>query len=459
MSIPIVHREAGLEEIRARLREAPLAAVRKLLPDRMILETCRERGYEWRDRKYGPVVTVLHFLAQAIQREESFAATWQGLWTPLAAEFPGVAEAGPEQSALTHARARFPREVMAALAERACRDAPAPAATWKGLRLRAIDGTTVSMPRERELVRHFGLHNTKHGPTRFPLARFVSLLDLGTCAIMGHRFGPHRRPETEMAKDLVELLSPGELALLDRGLTGSPTLARIRARGAEYLGRKNARLKVEDVKIVEWLGRDDWVVAVPVSRSARKRDAALPESVTARLFKATWRSPAGERITEWFVTSLLDAKTYTRRKLAKLYHERWRIETAYLEFKQTFHADCLRSKTVDNICKEMAAHVLAYQLARRLMAAAAARHGGNATELSFLNAARWTVSFSRLMCSARTEHLPVFYERLLDAIAACEVDVRPGRLEPRAIARERKHYPSLRESRAAWRRKRLRKAG
>jgi len=196
-----------------------------------------------------------------------------------------------------------------------------------------------------------------------------------------------------------------------------------------------------------------------VSKPARRRDPSLPETVTVRLFKATWGAPAGECVTEWFVTSLMDSKRFTKRKLAMLNHERWRIETSYEEFKQTFHADVLRSKTPDNIYKEMHAHVLAYQLVRRLMAAVAARHGRKPTELSFVNAARWTASFSRAMSSARARDLPLLYERLLGAIASSEVDVRPGRVEPRAVTREWKHYPHLRESRAAWREKRLGKAG
>ena len=418
---------------------------------------------------------MFHFLAQAIQREESFAATWQELWTPLAAEFPGVAETGTGHSALTHARARFPKEVMASLAERACRDAPDAGARWKGLRLRAIDGTTESMPREDTLVEHFGRHNTKHGRTKYPLARLVSLLDLGTCTISGYRFGPHTIPETEMARDLIELLSAGDLALIDRGLTGSPTMARIRARGAEYLGRKNARLDPERVKVVAegqapsdvrpaltgvgHLGRDDFIVELAVSKPARRRDASLPATIKVRLFKATWRSPTGDGVTEWFVTSLVDSKRFTKRKLAMLYHERWRIETSYEEFKQTFHADVLRSKTVDNVYKEMHAHVLAYQLVRKLMAAAAAKHGKRPAALSFLGAVRWTASFSHAMSSAKTQDLALLYERLLRAIAASEVDVRPGRTEPRAVTREWKHYPHLREPRTAWRRKRLGKAG
>jgi len=261
MSMTIDHRPPELEEIRIRLREAPLCAVRQMLPDSDIRDACREHRYQWRGRVYGPIVTVFHFLAQAIQREDSFAATWQELWTPLAAEFPGVAETGIDHSALTHARARFPKEVMASLARRACRDAPDAGARWKGLRLRAIDGTTVSMPREDALVRHFGRHNTKHGRTKYPLARFASLLDVGTCTISGYRFGPHTTPETEMARDLIELLSAGDLALVDRGLTGSPSMARIQARGAEFLGRKNARLDPDKAKVVDHLGRDDFIHA------------------------------------------------------------------------------------------------------------------------------------------------------------------------------------------------------
>ena len=63
------------------------------------------------------------------------------------------------------------------------------------------------------------------------------------------------------------------------------------------------------------------------------------------------------------------------------------------------------------------------------------------------------------MSSARTQDLPLLHETLLSAIAASEVDVRPGRMEPRALTREWKHYPHLRESRSAWRDARLGKAG
>ena len=97
------------EEIRRLLREAPLPAIRQLLTDKDILEACAACQHEYRDRRYGPVVTVFHFLAQAINREDSFASTWQELFTPVAAGLPQVSLSQADQSGLTHARGRLPQ--------------------------------------------------------------------------------------------------------------------------------------------------------------------------------------------------------------------------------------------------------------------------------------------------------------------------------------------------------------
>ena len=92
---------------------------------------------------------------------------------------------------------------------------------------------------------------------------------------------------------------------------------------------------------------------------------------------------------------------------------------------------------------------------RRLIREAALKHQKPPTEISFLHATRWVISFSSRMSVAAPRQLPRMYQRLLDAIASTEVDVRPGRLEPRALTREWKHYPRLRMSRSRWRQQRL----
>jgi hypothetical protein len=457
--MPIVTPCDAVEEIRWRLRETPLGAVREMLPDTAILEACRTCGHEFRRRQYDPVVTVLHYLAQALQRETSFAATWHDLWTPGAADVPGVAAATPDPSALTHARLRLPVGVLQRLATRAIRQAHDTAGRWRRLRLLALDGTTLSMPRTEALFQHYGAHRARTTTVRYPLARFCSLLAVGTSTIVDYRFGPFTTSETAMATAMLGGIGPGDLVLADRYFAGSPMLARLQGRGADFLMRKNARLRVDRLPVVRRLGKDDFITDLTMSKPARRQDPTLPETVRVRVFRATWTTPAGEKLSEWFVTSLLDAKRFKRKTLAKLYHERWQIEISYLEFKQTFHADVLRSKTVATVEKELAAHVLAYQLVRQLIVAAAAKHDRKPTEISLLGAARLVVRFSHHMAAAPAFALPIHYERLLDAIAACRIDIRPGRLEPRALTREWKHYPHLRISRSEWRKNRLGRAG
>ena len=452
----IVRGETPLEEIRNALRQAPLVAIRQELTDRQILAACARCGHDFRERLYGPVVTVLHFIAQGLQREQSFAATWQELWAPVAGGFPEVAEQPLELSALTHARSRLPQGVLQTLASEVCtRSAEFAAPTWRGLRLKALDCATVSMPRQAELFAHFGAHRARTTAVRYPLATCSFLLEVGSALVHDYRFGPFDPGEMRTAGPLLAKLGPDDLLLADRRLSGTPTLHAVRSTGAHFLMRKHQRLIVERLPVIQRLGHHDFITEIPVSKTVRKDHPGLPPAVRVRIFRATWQAPNGRKVTDWFVTSLEDARRFKPRTLAKLYHQRWRSETSYLEFKQTFHADVLRSKTVANIEKEFAAHVLAYQLVRLLMAQAGRKHRKKPTEISTLHAARWLLSFSHLMAAAPTALLPKLYGRLLDAIAASEIDIRPGRLEPRALTREWKHYPHLRISRTLWRAQQL----
>jgi len=455
----IVRRPPRDEEIRSVLRQSPLVALRETLTDADILSACRGCGHTFRQRRYGPVVTVLHFLAQALQRDSSFAATWQQLWTPLAADFPELAFHTPATSALTHARRRLPHAVLEHLAAQACSRAAQPATTtWRGLRLRALDATSLSMPRQDELFNYFGAHHARTTTVRYPLATFACLLDLTTSLILDYRFGPFDPGEKTTSIPLLQSLGEGDLLLADRGFSGSPFVARVHATGAHLLMRKHARLNPRTLPVLRRLGANDFLTELTMSKPARRKDPSLPARLRVRLVRASVRTPAGEKLTEWFVTSLENPRRFPGKTLARLYHRRWQMETCYLEFKGFFHGDVLRSKTVANVLKEVAAHVLAYLLVRLVVVEAARTHELKPTEISVLAAARWVVSFSQHMALAPAWSLPMLYERLLDAVAASVIDVRPGRLEPRALTREWKHYPHLRTTRSEWRSQRLRDA-
>ena len=66
-----------------KLEEATFNSIRKMLPDRVIVDICKQIKYEYRNRVISPVVTVLHMLLAAIWPEDSFNAGWQVLWNAL----------------------------------------------------------------------------------------------------------------------------------------------------------------------------------------------------------------------------------------------------------------------------------------------------------------------------------------------------------------------------------------
>jgi len=355
------------------LQEAPLTALRQKVSDGMILEACAEAGYAFRRRKYGPVCTVFHFLLQAIQREESFAGTWAEIAGNAAAQM-GVDGLRFNSSAISQARSRLPKAAFDSLVETYCEVDKSFFSRWRGMRLVALDSTTVSMPAVGELFEYFGRHRSRGRHVRYPLGTFCALLAVGTSLILDYRFGPYDPGEVKTARPLLDAVGEGDLLLADRRFAGSPTLGRTLERKADFLMRKNARLLIRNLPVIERLGKNDFITDIPMDTAARKKDPSLPAKVRVRLCKGAWRSPEGKRVEEWLVTSLMDKKRYKKGSLARCYHHRWQIETTFREFKVLFHADVLRSKRVDNAQKEFCAHVLAYQLLRLLIVEAAKKH-------------------------------------------------------------------------------------
>ncbi|GAB3804649.1 transposase [Micromonospora zhanjiangensis] len=93
------------------------------------------------------------------------------------------------------------------------------------------------------------------------------------------------------------------------------------------------------------------------------------------------------------ITTLLDPRRYPATDLVRLYHERWEIETAYLELKSTILGGrVLRARTPDGIDQEIHALLIVYQVLRTAMVDATDSQPGldpdRASFTTALNAAR-----------------------------------------------------------------------
>ena len=164
-------------------------------------------------------------------------------------------------------------------------------------------------------------------------------------------FGPTTTGETTYAPLLLRSPHAGMILLADRNFGAKDLLADIAATGADALvrlkiGRKLAVLRrLPDGSYLSMLG-----------------------TLRVRIIECeiTIITPAGRRTGVYRpATTLLDHRRYPASELITLYHERWQIDTAYLELKSSILGGrVLRARTATGVEKEVYALLVTYQLLR-----------------------------------------------------------------------------------------------
>ena len=307
-------------------------------------------------------VVVYLLLAGCLFAELGYAQVWQRLTAGL----DGLPLATPTASALTQARRRLGPAPLRALFD--LLRGPAPTAATGGVRVGgllvcAIDGTTMSVA---DTPANHGVYTKQpghHGGSGYPLLRLVALVACGTRSLIAVVFGPTSSGETTMTARLVDHLHSGMLVLCDRNLTTAALTGRIAASGAQLLGRCKADRKLP---LLGRLHDGSWL--------------SLLGGVEVRVVEAeiTIATGAGRATGAYrLATTLLDARSWPATALVALYHQRWEIETAYLELKSTILGGrVLRARTPAGVDQEVHALLVCYQLLRLAMADATSTQPG-----------------------------------------------------------------------------------
>ena len=107
----------------------------------------------------------------------------------------------------------------------------------------------------------------------------------------------------------------------------------------------------------------------------------------------------------------------------------------------------LTCKTPERVRKELWAHFLGYNLARKVAAQAAWERGLSPRQISFAGAVQTLEAFRELLIAS--DDLVLVCRQMFAAIASHEVGDRPGRVEPRRVKRRQGNdYPTMNEPRA-----------
>jgi hypothetical protein len=339
-----------------------LGELTQLVPFEMVDEALAQtRAVQRRVRDLPSRVVVYLLLAACLFPELGYPGVWRKLTEGLA----GLPVAAPGAGALAQARRRVgaaPLRWLFDLLRGPAAVPHGPGVWWRGLLVCAIDGTILTVPDSPANLALFTQGGGHHGGTGYPQVRLLALVACGTRTLIDAVFGPVTRGETTYAPGLLGSLRAGMIMLADRNFAAGGLAAKIAGTGAQFLIRVRTGAGAPKLP----------VLARCYDGSYHSRFGGVPVRVIDAQITIT--TTAGRRTGAYrLITTLGDTRRYPAGSLVSLYHERWEIETAYLEIKSTILGGrVLRARTPAGLTQEIYALLITYQLLRTAMADATA---------------------------------------------------------------------------------------
>lgn len=254
---------------------------------------------------------------------------------------------------------------------------------FNGLRLLAMDGTTLKLSDSPANRAHFGAPSfANRAVASYPHARMVSLCELSTQLVLGANFGPYTEGEKSYALSLCKAIPDHSLTIFDKGFLSAELLHGLSQNGAQRHFLIPAKINTAWTLIDG--DASDGLVEMKVSAQARKQDPTLPKVWCARAVAAV---DADDKAV-YLLTSLTDRRRVPAKVIIECYRHRWQIETSYREIKQSMMgmALSLRSQSVEATRQEIWGMLIAYNLVRLEMARVAEQAKCAPSDISFVMA-------------------------------------------------------------------------
>jgi hypothetical protein len=432
------------------LKVAPGLPFSEVLPAEGLFEEIK--NIEYRDRIYTPDVTVWAFLSQVLNDDQSQQAAVARVISHFSSQGREVPSANT--AAYSKARSRLPDTLLVTQAQNCAQELKAmtlPGWRWKNKDVNLVDGSTLSMPDTLENQAVYPQPCTQKKGAGFPLARIVTVASHASGAMLDLAIGPWSGKETgehALLRKILHVFKPGDVALGDCYYASFFLIAMLLEmevdavfpiHGARHNDfRRGKRLGKKD-HLVQWKkpARPTWMDKETYDK--------FPDFITVREVVVNNSRDGYRSRSRVVATTFLKSKEASKKELALLYDYRWCVELDLRSIKETMHMGILRGKTPAMVHKEIWAHILAYNLIRKIMAQAALIHNKKPREISFKLALQMINAFRQ--AGILSEKNKDNYLRLLKAICYKKIGNRPGRREPRRIKRRPKAFPRMQKSR------------
>jgi hypothetical protein len=440
-----------VSKFRARFAQSVGAVLGDVVPAAQLKQWIAEEVGSYRERIYGPLRTLTLFLEQVLSSDQSCQdAVARGVSEQVGRE---VAPSSLNNGSYCDARKRLPlglltrmgREIGSRLAEQ-----QPTAWLWRGRQVKLVDGTTISMPDTPENQACFPQNRQQKPGLGFPVARLVAIISLSCGAVMEWAVAAcegKQTGETSLLWAISGHFKRGDVMIADRCYAGYFMIALMVMLGVDVVVRQN-QTRCTDFRRGKRQGKRDHIVVWERPKRPSWMDDATYQTIPATL---TIRET---RIGGWtLATTLLDAATVTKAELFKMYQLRWQVELDLRSIKDVMQMGVMRCKSPEMVRKEIAAHLIAYNFVRAVMAQAAYLGKTLPSKLSFKGTLQVLRAFEENLRHCPNGRLSIRRAYMLAGIARMRLPNRPGRVEPRVKKRRPKPRALLTEPRAKLRAK------
>lgn len=307
-----------------------------------------------------------------------------------------------------------------------------------------LDGSSLTLPHTKELLRVYPAAGNQHGESHWPVVRVVVAHDLVSGIALRPAYGPmygvRAVGEQALAEEIIDRFPAGSIGVMDRNFGVFSVAWYAHAKAHPIV------VRLTDIRARALLGgklpqqTDQWIDWKP-SRWDRKAHPDLPAGACLRVrIIATQVLRKGKAI-QLYVLTTLDLPV---EQIVELYGFRWNIELDLRSLKQTMDLHSLRSTTPDMAAKELVLAVTAYNFVRAAIYAAAQAANLNPRQISFSRAQDVVNACMPNLLAARSEQEHALHlDAMLRRIAQCKLPRTSHRPSyPRTIWRRNEAFPT-----------------
>lgn len=201
---------------------------------------------------------------------------------------------------------------------------------YKGMRVLSVDGSTINLPFNKDLMEEYGVFNNQNKTNDLIIGRVSVLYDVLNEIVIDGLLRPFSQGEVTLSREHFKYAEKGDLIIMDRAYPSFESAYILGNQEVDFLFRCKKSFSNQVREFYE-SGKQDEIIQIKSKQNKSFKD--LPynghSTISVRLLRIELDS--GE--VEILMTSLLDSREFPLEEFKELYFKRWKVETYYNRFK------------------------------------------------------------------------------------------------------------------------------